>query len=82
MLWVNERSVSVLEIHKVTGDTFVGSESQVKLGRTFHPVKIAALGMLHTCMCTNGLVGGHSSCSKNIVVVSSPLQELKGKWRH
>ena len=46
--WVKEGSVSVLE--KVTGDTSVGSESQVKLGCTFHPVKIAAIGMYYVHM--------------------------------
>ena len=43
--WVKEGSVSVLGLEKVTGDTSVGYESQVKLGRTFHPVKIAAVGV-------------------------------------
>ena len=43
--WSKEESVSVLPAAKVTGDISVGSESQVKLGRTFHPVKIAAAGM-------------------------------------
>ena len=42
---MKEGSVSVLKSEKVIGDTSVGSESQVKLGRTFHPVKIAAIGM-------------------------------------
>ena len=41
---MKEESVSVLKAEKVTGETSVGSESQVKLGRTFHPVKIAAVG--------------------------------------
>ena len=42
---MKEGSVSVLKSEKVIGDTTVGSESQVKLDRTFHPVKIAAIGM-------------------------------------
>lgn len=42
---MKEGSVSVLKSEKVIGDTSVGSESQVKLGRTFHPVKIDAIGM-------------------------------------
>ena len=42
---MKEGSVSVLKSVKVIGDTSVGSESQVKLGRTFHPVKIAVIGM-------------------------------------
>ena len=41
--WMREGSVSVLSIDKVCGNTVVGLESQVKLGRTFHPVKIAAV---------------------------------------
>ena len=45
MYWVKEGSVSVLELSKLIGNTSVGSDSQVKLGRTFHPVKIAATGM-------------------------------------
>ena len=53
---MKEGSVSVLKSEKVIGDTTVGSESQVKLGRTFHPVKIAAIGMCAyakyvKCMC-------------------------------
>ena len=45
VFWLKESSVSVLEAGKVTGDATIGSESQVKLGRTFHPVKIAAVGV-------------------------------------
>ena len=37
-------SVSVLSIDKVCRDTAVGLESQVKLGRTFHLIKSAAVG--------------------------------------
>ena len=43
--WVKEGSISVLKSEKLIGDTSVSSESQVKLGHTFHPVKIAAIGM-------------------------------------
>ena len=42
--WTREGSVSVLSIDKVCGSTTVGSESQVKLGKTLHPVKIATVG--------------------------------------
>ena len=42
---MKEGSVSVIGMEKVTGETSVGSESQVMLGRTFYPVKIAAVGM-------------------------------------
>ena len=48
--WIQEESVSVLECRKVTGSTTVGSESEVKLGKTVYPVKIAAAGMQ---MCMN-----------------------------
>ena len=43
--WLKEGSVSVLRVEEVMGDTSVGSEGEVKLGRTFHPVRIAAVGM-------------------------------------
>lgn len=53
--WVKEGSVSVLASEKVTGDTSVGSESQVKLGRTYHSVKVAASGKC-ACICDIDIV--------------------------
>ena len=41
--WTKEGSVNM---EKVGGSATVGSETVVKLGRTCHPVKIAALGIL------------------------------------
>lgn len=43
--WTKEGSVSVLGVKDVTGDKSVGSDGTVKLGRTSHPVRIAAVGM-------------------------------------
>ena len=40
----------MLEGNRITGGTAVGCESQVKLGRTFHPVKIAAVGRCYKCI--------------------------------
>ena len=57
--WVREGSVSVLELDKLTGDTSVGSDSQVKLGRTLHPVKIAAVGKC-TCVCVFSKLSAHA----------------------
>lgn len=69
--WVKEGSVSVLGVEEVTGNTSVGSESQVKLGRTFHPVRIAAIGKY---ICTNtGYMCVH-------VCVSWNLPELNGSF--
>ena len=53
--WVKEGSVSVLELAKLTGDRSVGSDSQVKLGRTLHLVKIAAVGMCIQYVCVHRL---------------------------
>ena len=40
-------SVSVQGVKEVTGDTLVGSEGEVKLGRTFHPVSVAAVSFIY-----------------------------------
>lgn len=53
--WVHEGSVSLLASEKVTGDTSMRAESQVKLGRTFHSVKIAAFGRC-ACICDIDIV--------------------------
>ena len=45
---MKEGSVTVLGVEEVTGDTSVGSESKVKFGRIFDPVRIAAVGMYIT----------------------------------
>ena len=42
VLWVDEGSVSVIPSAKIVGDAAVGSQSQVRLGRTLYNVKIAA----------------------------------------
>ena len=60
---MREGSVSVLRIDKVCRDTAVGSESQVKLGRTFHPVKIAAISeftLVNVLTCTRACTTLHT----------------------